>query len=773
MSTLLRSCKYCVLILITFTSCTIVKNYPANKPFVYETNVDVKDAEGKEQEKDLELQLQQQLHDSLQVRKLSKFVFWRELNRPPVYDSIYAAESIIYMRALLNSLGYNRDSIDYVARIDSTNNDQFRTSVDFTVYPGKLTRLDSISYNLIGDTVVSERQLTELQNLQRLTEESLAETVVRKGEAFSKNTLATERDRLADVYRNNGYLRYSQEEMLVLWDTVGIGLLRPTLDPIEQARLLEQLRRRRENPTADVEFRLRENPDSTRITRYYIGNITVYPDLRVDTALYDRSEQQIGDIRFVSYQNLFKNNKLAEYVFLNRGDLYKQSQYLKTQNKFSGLGAWRSVNLLQLPRAGQDTVDIELRLSPAKKYAFNVNLEGSRNQGNLTLAEGNLIGVGLNLAFQNRNFWRAANQARTNFRYGVELNATTANLVQTQQVSLSNTIQFPRLVPNIRGFFNREKDNEVRSIFAFNIGNTHRITYFNVTTFNTSWAVEKSWNNKLIGIRLPNIEYNYLIRLDSMRKLIDSNASYRYIFNTGFIVSSLLNYSIAGGKRNVTRLLSTSVEVPILPFQIRNDLYRFTKLDAEFRQSHKVGRNGFAWRVFTGVGVGMPFDNKDSANFFLPFFRAYFAGGPNSMRAWGIRRLGPGSTVRSFNRTDAPDRFGDLRLEANAEYRFYVATVSGILVNSALFTDIGNVWFLRENKDFPDGEFRLSKLGRDIGIGVGTGLRLDFGGFLKVRLDYAFKVKDPTPENPAAQNKWFYGWQLHKGQLQLGIDYPF
>ena len=50
---------------------------------------------------------------------------------------------------------------------------------------------------------------------------------------------------------------------------------------------------------------------------------------------------------------------------------------------------------------------------------------------------------------------------------------------------------------------------------------------------------------------------------------------------------------------------------------------------------------------------------------------------------------------------------------------------------------------------------------------------LDFGGFLKVRFDYAYKVKDPTPENPSAQNKWFYGWQLFNGQFQLGIDYPF
>jgi hypothetical protein len=51
-----------------------------------------------------------------------------------------------------------------------------------------------------------------------------------------------------------------------------------------------------------------------------------------------------------------------------------------------------------------------------------------------------------------------------------------------------------------------------------------------------------------------------------------------------------------------------------------------------------------------------------------------------------------------------------------------------------------------KNPDFPDGEFpnTVGKLWKDLAIGAGTGLRIDFG-FLKVRIDYAYKVKDPTP----------------------------
>jgi hypothetical protein len=44
-----------------------------------------------------------------------------------------------------------------------------------------------------------------------------------------------------------------------------------------------------------------------------------------------------------------------------------------------------------------------------------------------------------------------------------------------------------------------------------------------------------------------------------------------------------------------------------------------------------------------------------------------------------------------------------------------------------------------------------------------------------IRLDYAYKVRDPSPseENAAYQNKWF-AYQFFKGaQFQLGIGYPF
>ena len=762
---------------IFFFSCS-VKNYPADKPFVYETKINLQDNFSTDEKKQLTESLEQQLHDSLQVRWVQKFLVARVLKNPPVYDSANAEKSKVFMKGLLNSLGYYRDSINYVASIDTVG-DQYRTTVDFNIVSAKLFKLDSISYNLKIDTSEEVVSSPARDTLQVLTMNSLNQALVKKGDPFSTPMLSQEINRLSDIYRNHGFLKFTSDEMLVLWDTVGLALIRPTLDPIEQARQLEQLRQRRLNPIADVEFRLRTNPDTSRLIRYYIGNVRVFPDLSSDTASYYATYDTVANYEFISYPGLFKPRKLVDYIYLKEGDLYRQSNYLKTQNKFNSLHAWRLVTITPYPRIGQDTVDFDIKLTPASKYQFTANLEGSRNQTPL-IPIGNLIGLGVNLGLQNRNFARAANLAISNFRYGIELNAASdQSIIQTQQYSLSNVIQFPRKVPRGIPLFKGTNEN-VRTIFGLNLAYTDRRGYYTVQSINTSWGYERSWKNKLLGIRFPNIEYNYLNRQQGLNELIDSNKSYRYIFNKGLILSTIANLTIAGGKNKITNLLSLGGEISglvasMIPSKfLDSNLYRFARLDAEFRQTHRIRRSAFAWRIFGGIGYSLPTSSLDSNNMYLPFFRQYFAGGPNSMRAWGVRRLGPGSSIKSFLRTNAPDRFGDMRLEANAEYRFYLTSISGVILNGALFTDIGNVWFLRENKDFPDGEFRFNKLWKDIAIGAGTGLRIDFG-FLKLRFEYAYKVKNPTPDssNPDEQNQWFYKWKLLNGQFQLGIDYPF
>src|SRR5688572_21053621 len=147
-----------VSIIVVLASCTIVKKYQPGKPFVYKTNINLIGNFSNDEKDVLISGLEGQLDDSLQVRKLDKLL-WSVMKNPSLYDSTSADKSIIFMQALLRSMGYFSDSIYYdghvktwkqpfIGSIFKKKPDQLRTTVIFNVKPGKQVHLDSLKYNL-------------------------------------------------------------------------------------------------------------------------------------------------------------------------------------------------------------------------------------------------------------------------------------------------------------------------------------------------------------------------------------------------------------------------------------------------------------------------------------------------------------------------------------------------------------------------------------------------------------------------------------------------
>ncbi len=761
---------FVVTMVIFFSSCGVIpKDYPVKEPFVFKYNVTVDGNYTQEEKNDLESRLSRQLDDSIKVRTVHKVFYKGGINRPvlikpPVFRPANADRSIQFMKALLISIGYFKDSITYTTAIDTVNEDQYRTTVNFIVKPGKIVRIDSFAYNF------------KQAELQSLALENQAGSFVKKGDPFAKATISQELDRLVDIYRNNGYMRFGREEIIGLWDTLDISLLRPTFDPLEQIEILQKLKERRENPTASLELRLKTGSDTSKLTKYYIGNINVYPDITYDTAGLERKEVFINGVNVIYYNNVFKPKILPQNIYFKHGELYNQQKYLRTINRFNSLGAWRVVNIDQIARKGQDTADFNVRLTPALKYSFTANIEASQNSSAIS---GNLFGIGFNIGLLNRNFARSANQSTTNIRYGVELGN---KLIQSQQASISHNIYFPKAIPNFRLLPEKYRNN-IRTILSFNAANTERNLLYNLTTINGSWGGEYQGNiskkNKLLQVfwKIPNIEYSYLVRRDSLKTLIANNPVLKNIFTDGFISSAIGGLTLKNIKEKKPNVFAFNVEIPfiagIIPSKfLDTQLYKFIKVNTEFTQAFKFSKSSLVLRLFGGIGYEFNSTVNENKRNSLPFFKQYFAGGPNSMRAWRLRRLGPGSSVKNFDQF--PDRFGDVQLEFNAEYRFKIAEIAGNKIESALFTDIGNVWFLKKAAGSPEEVFNFGRLGKDIAIGLGTGLRFDFDFFI-IRVDYAFKVKDPSPslDNIASQNKLFYDWKLTNGQLQIGINYPF
>lgn len=760
---------YGVLLLV---SCAIPRKYPTPQPFVYKANIQVKGDLSKDQSKELAEKLRNQLDDSLQTR-IKSIVGIPILDAPPVFDTAHISRSKRFMEALLISQGFFKSSIQDTFYFKQKR-DQKRTYINFTVHTGEPTIIDSFKYSLTTPA------------LQQMAEAELKNTLIKKGDRYSIDLVNAELERITTYFRNNGYFKFTRDDIYAEVDTVVYALIDPFLDPFEQFRILDSIQQNKKGPTIRVEIKQRPLRDSSVITVYKFGNIKIFPDLdiientqqgRFDTTHY-------GLYNFYTTSNRFKLPFIADNLRVQPGQTFRQSRYYRILNHFNNLGAWNNVDFDLIER--KDTLDGVLRLYPALKQTLSIDLEGSRNTSDI-LSSGQLFGMGLNFRLLNRNAFKESIQTSTNARFGIELGA---DLIQTLQTSLTHRINFPKF---ILPFKVNDTLINPRTILNLEGSYVDRLDFLKAPSFKTSWGYEWTSRTRDRSIKnqwfktfqyIPfNFEYVRLTKTDSLVNLEKRIPSLKYAYNDGLIISQQfrMNASIERGKK-LTGFRIGVEESGALFGMIseldHKDLSRYIKMDMEFKHIINYHKSSIALRAYAGYGY--VYGKKDTGNhvipeYNLPFFKAFFAGGPYSMRAWQVRRLGPGSSS-IYDPIDSVgiDRFGNMQLEFNTEYRFNLTTIAGVKVNSAFFLDMGNIWgteFRRsDNSKISEASFNLSRFYKDLAVGGGTSLRFDFDFFL-IRFDWAYKLKNPRF---AYDNSgWFHKIKLNEGQFQLGIGYPF
>lgn len=764
------------ILLFFLFSCTVPRKYQPGKPFVFKTEIDIETPEtlDGDQRHDLKQLLQYQLDDSLKVRTvlsfrlIPPFLYYR-LNSPPVFDTVYIAKSKNFMEALLHSKGYFNARIEDSYTIDSVKEQQ-RANIEFTVKTDRVYRLDSIGIAL------------QTPGLQELAEKHQQEALLKKNDPYSMSVISAEIDRLLTIFRNNGYYKITKEDLVAEHDTVVAALIDPTLSPFEQLYLLDSLSKRNDKPTIDIIFKQRPPKDSSAIEKYYIGDITVYPDLPYfqDSVSLKNEERNLLGYKFIYNSNKFKLPFVARNIHIKPGEEYRISDYFRTLNAFNNTGAWQQVNIdLNERKDSVNLLDAVIRLYPMRKYSLNIDVESSLNASDV-LATGYLFGVGINLGLNNRNAFREGIQTATNLRTGVELGA---KLIQTAQTSLNHSIYIPRFILPF-GMKTPEKFSNTRTVANINAAYTDRRNFFKAISLNGSWGYEWQRRNDANTVNKSwqyfplNIEYTTVDKTDSLLRIEIANPTVRYAFNDGLIISQVFSYSVMkaiGSDNSIFRIRveESGAVSGFINRWARGSLYRFLKGNIEYKYYINKPASTWAFRVFGGYGFTYGTLGNDKKNT-LPFFKAYFGGGPYSMRAWRIRQLGLGSNMYfdTVNNNFSLDRFGDIQLEGNIEYRFDIGRLFGIKVQSALFTDFGNVWRRNTGGDvnLANSEFRLNKLYRDLAVAGGTSIRFDLDFFL-IRFDYAYKLKNPFNANGSPG--WFHDLKLTGGQFQLGVGYSF
>jgi outer membrane protein insertion porin family len=772
-------------------SCRVPKHFQKGKPFVFKTTIILEGKIKGDEKQDLTQRLENQLDDSLQTKTVTGFdwpyIISKKLNNPPVFDTANVGRSVVFMKALLNANGFYapeiRDSVIYTIKHKGGSKEEERVTVQFRVKPGSQLIFDSVGFSL------------STPELQKITMDSREQSLIKVGKPYSRSILTGEINRLVDSFRNNGFYRFTKEDLFIEHDTVFSALIDPSLDPIEQAELLEKLKQKKDHPAVSVVVRQRPVRDSTHLQKYYIGDVTVYPDLPtgIDTGFSQMDTTLINQIRFISRTNKFKLPFLASNIFLYPGGIYRQQNYYHTANKLSQFSAWEYENIeFQRSALNDSLLDVTLRMYPAKKQKMSVSLETSYNTNDIVTTT-NVLGTSVILGLQNRNAFRQSILTNTNLSAGIELGAHS---IQTILTSLSHTIAIPKII-NIIPFsqFPSNLENKgfhTQTLINVNANYTRRIDFFTFESINGSFGYQwsktklKSDKEKIVSITKSylwkpiNIENTSLpVTSDSFNTLLKNNPALQLSFRTGLVIGEQFAYNIVRVKENKTNYLLIGVEesgalLGFIKSLDKGSLVRYIRGEMEFRHNIDYNKkNQLVFRLFGGAGYAYGLTSTGYEHT-LPFFKAFYAGGPNSMRAWQVRNLGLGSSKYYSDTLSQYDlRFGDVKLEGNVEFRFLLGTLFGIKFKSAVFTDIGNIWSWQPISNTPEGvgsDFHLNSFYKELAYDVGTGLRMDFNYFL-IRLDWAYKIKDP--QALVGSETWFYKLSLGSGQLQLGINYPF
>jgi outer membrane protein assembly factor BamA len=160
------------------------------------------------------------------------------------------------------------------------------------------------------------------------------------------------------------------------------------------------------------------------------------------------------------------------------------------------------------------------------------------------------------------------------------------------------------------------------------------------------------------------------------------------------------------------------------------------------------------------AGIGMPYLNSAV----LPYVEQFFSGGAYSIRGFTARTVGPGSYHEVDN--SYVDQSGDLKLEANLEYRFVISKT----VNGALFIDAGNIWLVNEDDARPGSQFHMNTFMDQLAVGTGLGLRFDFNFFV-LRTDIGFPIRNPYVTD---DSNWLTFDNVFKNaHFYVAIGYPF
>ena len=581
------------------------------------------------------------------------------------------------------------------------------------------------------------------------------------GTQYDLSVLSDERERVTTVLRNHGYYYFQPDYVEFLADTA------------EQKGVV------------DIRVALKQGVPTHALRPYKLRQISLFLERTYGNRQRDSFYFHGLNIHYTKPLRV-KPKIIERTIALRPGELYTARRQNRTQANMARLGIFKYTNVtisLIDTTSYKSYGLLDARIDAAYELPIETEIEMD-----IASKSNNLLGPGLTFGVTNNNLFRGGENLsfRLNGSYewqtGNNNQHTSSGLINSYELGMDVGLSVPRLL--LPKLLKRERDFAEKTHFQLGMDLLNRHTFFRMISFTGSANYDfQSSRRKYHSITPLKMNYTYLLETSSaFDSTMASNPAIALSFKNQFIPSMAYTYTYDRGAtlRNPNRffwqstLMSAGNVLTGLLYLtgehkgegktiFGNPYSQFLKFNTEVIAYRRLTETSLVAMRFMG-GIGYAYGNSRV----MPYSEQFYIGGANSIRAFTIRSIGPGSYHQeSDNRTAYLDQTGDIKLEGNIELRFKLA----YRLQGALFVDAGNVWLLRNDPKRPGGEFKLKGLLDEIALGTGLGLRYDIG-YIVLRGDLGIALHAPY-KNP--DKSGYYNIPKFKDGLafHLAIGYPF